>query len=202
MPVQQVYFSWLNRLRQLWPHERITRVRNMAWLMAGLWVAKSIHLSRVALHLPLPIQKASVERRLSRFLHNRAVRVAVWYEPVARQLVAQAVATLGDVRLVLDTTPVHHRAQVVIVSLAFRRRALPLAWIWVNKGRGHSSSVKQMALLARVRRWIPKGTSVLVVGDNEFGSVALIRQLEAWGWNYSLLSQPDFAGLPPPYVGR
>ena len=30
MPVYQVYSSWLNRLRQLWPHERLTRVRNMA----------------------------------------------------------------------------------------------------------------------------------------------------------------------------
>lgn len=39
MPVDQVYSSWLNRLRQLWPRECITRVRHMAWLMAGLWVA-------------------------------------------------------------------------------------------------------------------------------------------------------------------
>lgn len=80
--------------------------------------------------------------------------------------------------------PVHHRAQVVIVSLAFRRRALPLAWTWRRKGRGHRSSVKQMALLARVRRWIPSGARVSVVGDNEFGSVALMRQLERWGWEY------------------
>lgn len=186
MPVYQVYSSWLHRLRQLWPHERITRVRNMAWLIVGLWVAKSIHLSQVALHLPWPIQRASIERRLSRFLHNAAVRALAWYEPVARQLVAQAVATLGEVRLILDTMPIHHRAQVVIVSLAFRRRALPLAWTWIRSGKGHSSSVKQRALLARVRRWIPQGTPVVVVGDNEFGSVALIRQLETWGWDYVL----------------
>ena len=186
MPVQQVYCSWLHRLRQLWPGERITRVRNMAWLLAGLWMAHSIHLSRVALQLPWPIQRASIERRLNRFLHNAAVRALAWYEPVARQLMAQAVATLGEVRLLLDTMPIHHRAQVVIVSLAFRRRALPLAWTWIRSGKGHSSSVKQRALLGRVRRWIPQGTPVVVVGDNEFGSVALIRQVEAWGWDYVL----------------
>ena len=65
MPVQHVYFSWLNTLRQLWPQERITRVRNMAWLMAGLWVAESIHLSRVARRLPWAIRRTSIERRLT-----------------------------------------------------------------------------------------------------------------------------------------
>ena len=158
----------------------------MAWLLTGLWVAKSIHLSHIAMHLPWPIQKASSERRLSRFLHNTAVRALVWYEPVARQLLAQAAAAQGEVRLLLDTMPVHARAQVVVVSLAFRRRSLPLAWTWVRQGKGHSSSFKQRALLARVRHWIPEGTPVLVVGDSEFGSVALIRQLEAWGWHYVL----------------
>ena len=184
MPVYQVYSSWLQRLRQLWPQERITRVRNMAWLLTGLWVAKSIHLSHMAVHLPWPIQKASIERRLSRFLHNAAVRALVWYEPVARQLLAQAAAAQGEVHLPVDTISVHARVQVMVVSLAFRRRALPLAWTRVRHKKGHSSRVQQRALLARVRRWIPEGTPVLVVGDSEFGSVALMRQLEAWGWDW------------------
>ncbi len=186
MPVYQVYSSWFQRLRQLWPQERLTRVRNMAWLLTGLWVAKSIHLSHMAVHLPWPIQKVSIERRLSRFLHNAAVRALVWYEPVARQLLAQAAAAQGEVHLLVDTISVHARVQVIVVSLAFRRRALPLAWTWVRHKKGHSSRVQQRALLARVRRWIPEGTPVLVVGDSEFGSVALIRQLEAWGWDYVL----------------
>ena len=66
MPVYQIYSSWFQRLRQLWPQECITRVRNMAWLLTGLWMAKSIHLSYIAVHLPWPIQKASIECRLSR----------------------------------------------------------------------------------------------------------------------------------------
>ena len=100
------------------------------------------------MHLPWPIQKEGSERRLSRFLHNAAVRVLVWYEPVARQLLAQAAAAQGEVQLLLYTMPVHARTQVVVVSLAFRRRALPLAWSWVCQGKGHSSSFKQRVLLA------------------------------------------------------
>ncbi len=105
----------------------------------------------------------------------------VWYEPVARQLLAQAAAAQGEVHLLVDTISVHARVQVMVVSLAFRRRALPLAWIWVRHKKGYSSSFQRRAFLARVRRWIPDGTPVLVVGDSEFGSVVLMRQLEAWG---------------------
>jgi len=120
----------------------------MAWLVTRLWMAKSIHLNHVVVHLPWATQKASIERHLSRFLHNPTVHVRTWYEPIARMLVARAIATKGEMRLILNTMPIHQRAQVVIVSLAFRRRALPLAWTWVRKGEGHSRSVKQTALLA------------------------------------------------------
>ena len=186
MPVRQVYSIWFNRLCQLLPAERKTRVRNMAWLLEGLFEAQSIHLGRVALKIPLPIQRASIERRLSRFLHNAAVRVRAWYRPVAQALLQPLVAAGQKICLVLDTTHVHSRAQLVLLGLTFRRRVLPLVWTWVPKGRGHSSSLKQRALLGHIWPWIPKGAAVSVVSDNEFGSVALMQQLEAWGWDYVL----------------
>jgi hypothetical protein len=43
-----------------------------------------------------------------------------------------------------------------------------------------------MALLAYVRRLIPIPIPVLVVGDSEFGAVAVMRQVEAWKWRYVL----------------
>jgi hypothetical protein len=61
-----------------------------------------------------------------------------------------------------------------------------MAWTWVKARRGHSSAVKQRALLAYVRGLIPPGVPVLLVGDSEFGAVEVIRQVKAWGWNYVL----------------
>jgi hypothetical protein len=63
---------------------------------------------------------------------------------------------------------------------------LPIAWTWVRKAKGHSSAAKQLALLAYVQRLIPANMPVLVVGDSEFGAVEVIRQLEAWDWQYVL----------------
>ena len=78
----------------------------------------------------------------------------------------------------------HH--QLLIIALAYRRRALPIAWTWVRCAKGHSSARKQLALLAYVRGLIPASVPVLLVGDSEFGAVPVIRQLEKWHWSYVL----------------
>ncbi len=73
-----------------------------------------------------------------------------------------------------------------MVSVAYRRRAIPVVWTWVKSSRGHSSSRKQLALLSHLRQLLPKDAQVLLLGDSEFGSVEVIRQVENWHWNYVL----------------
>jgi len=52
--------------------------------------------------------------------------------------------------------------------------------------RGHSTAGKQLALLAYVRKLLPKGAAVFLVGDTEFGPVETLRQLDRWQWFYVL----------------
>jgi len=158
----------------------------MAWLLVGICLSKSVHLSKIALKIPGPATVVSTTRRLSRFLDNPAVRVREWFEPIARQFLQAAAQTVGEIRLIADGTKVGFGHQLLMVSLAFRRRAIPIAWTWVKARRGHSAAVKQLALLAYVQRLLPPGVPVLLVGDSEFGAVEVIRQVEAWGWKYAL----------------
>ena len=76
--------------------------------------------------------------------------------------------------------------QLLLIGVAFHRRAIPIAWTWVRSPKGHSSAYKQLAWLAYLRKLIPPGVPVLLVGDSEFGAVEVLRQLDAWGWNYAL----------------
>jgi hypothetical protein len=73
-----------------------------------------------------------------------------------------------------------------MVAIAYRRRSIPLAWTWVKSSRGHSSSWKQKALLTYVHGLIPAQTSVILVGDSEFGSVEVLKLLKKWHWKYVL----------------
>jgi len=184
--INQLYHTWLQQIRQLWPEERITRLRLMAWFLAGIFLSRSVQLHRVAGKIPGSAKQVSVTRRLSRFLDNPAVRVRLWYEPVARSLLRYLADTLGEIRLIADGTRIGGNHQLLMISVALRHRAIPIAWTWVKQARGHSSAWRQCVLLNYVRRLLPAGVPVLLVGDSEFGAVDVVRQVEAWHWWYVL----------------
>jgi hypothetical protein len=145
-----------------------------------------VQLNPIATKIPGRVNLLSVVRRLSRFLDNPAVRVREWCEPIAHDWLDSAAHTTGEIRLMADGTKVGFGHQLLIICLAFRRRAIPLAWTWVRSSRGHSSACQQLALLDYVHRLIPKGTPVSIVGDSEFGAVDVMRQVKKWRWHYAL----------------
>ena len=186
MPINQLYHTWIQRLGALRPGQRITQVRNMTWLIIGIYQSRAVHLSRVAGEIPSPAKLLSTTRRLSRLLANPAIRVREWYAPIAQQWLTAQARHSGEIRLLVDGTKIGFRHQLLMVSVAYRRRAVPIAWTWVKHVRGHSSSGHQLALFAYVQRLLPAGAVVSLVGDSEFGAVAVLRQLDTWGWHYVL----------------
>ena len=186
MSANRLYHTWFVQIRRLLPDERISRVRNFVWLMVGIYQSKSVHLSHIASKIPGRPKEPSIVRRLSRFLANPMVRVRKWYGAVARNLLQSMAQTVGEIRLIADGTKVGFSHQLLIIAIAYRRRALPIAWTWIRCAKGHSSARKQLALLAYVRGLIPANAPVLLVGDSEFGAVPVIRQLEDWHWDYVL----------------
>ncbi len=106
-------------------------------------------------------------------------------DPLITPLLAQISLTCG-IRLMVDGSKVGAGHQLLMVSVAYRHRALPVAWTWVKGARGHSAARVQVALLAHVHRLLSPGAQVLLVGDSEFGAVEVLRQVEKWQWQYVL----------------
>lgn len=169
----------------------MTQVRNFVWLIIGIYQSRSVYLSRIAGKIPGPAKLLSTTRRFSRFLDNPAIRVREWYRPVAREWLETQFRHIGEIRLIVDGTKIGFGHQLLIVCLAYRKRAIPIAWTWVKHVRGHSTATKQLALLAYVRQLIPAGAAVFLVGDCEFGAVAVLRQLDWWHWYYVLRQKTD-----------
>jgi len=185
MPTKQLYDTWMERILQLGYRLRATQRRNLVWLMLGIYLEGSVYLSQVAVHLPGKAVVLSKERQLRRLLDNPTLRVRPLYEPVALQLLlSQAIRT--GIRLVIDSSKVGSGHQLLMVALASRRRAVPIAWTWLDTKKGHSSALKQLALLAYVHKLVPEGVQVVLVGDTEFEAGELQAQLTAWGWGYVL----------------
>jgi hypothetical protein len=191
MSINQLYHTSSQQLRQLRPSERITRVRTFVWLLVGIMRSKSVQLSQIALKVEGRAKQLSIVRRLERLLANAAVRVREWYAPIARAWLTSATRTTGEVRLIVDTTKVSFAHQLLMLALAFQRRAIPIAWTWRKGAKGHSSARVQIALLAYVRSLLPPNVPVVLVGDSEFEAGDLQAQLDVWGWGYVLRQKPN-----------
>jgi Transposase DDE domain len=191
MPINHMYHTWFQQIRELRPNQRITQIRNFVWLIIGIYQSRSVGLSRIAGKIPGPAKLLSTTRRLSRLLDNPAIRVREWYAPIAREWLETQFRHLGEIRLMVDGTKIGYGHQLLIVCLAYRKRAIPIAWTWVQRVKGHSTARQQLALLAYVRQLIPSGAAVFLVGDCEFGSVAVQRQLDQWHWFYVLRQKRD-----------
>ena len=194
MPINETYRTWIQRICELRPKQRITQVQNFVWLLVGIYHSHSVSLSRIAGKVIGAAKNVSTVRRLSRFLANKAIDVRSWYRPIARAWLASQYERVGEIRLIMDGTKVGFAHQLLMVSLAYRCRAVPIAWTWVRYVRGHSNGKQQISLLKYVGTLLPKGAPVFVVGDSEFGSISVLRQLEAWYWFY-VLRQKGNTGL-------
>jgi hypothetical protein len=195
MTVIHTYHTMFNKIHHTVPTGHAYRERNLAWFMTGVYHSRSVHTSRVANKIPGRAKRASRTRRLSRFLDNGQVRVRQWYRPTAARLLQDA-ARAGVIRLIIDATKIAQDHQLLMVALAYRRRALPIAWTWLRGAKGHSSSWKQVALLSYVHNLAPSGATVVLTGDSEF--TPLQTWLDSWQWLYVLRQKGSHLYRPQP----
>jgi hypothetical protein len=186
MPINETYRTWIQRICELRPKQRKTQVQNFVWLLVGIFHSHSVSLSKIAGKVISTAKNVSTVRRLSRFLASSAVDVRSWYRSTAKAWLEAQSQQVGEVRLIVDGSKIGFGYQLLMVSLAYRHRAVPLAWTWIHHVRGHSTAAKQIVLLNYVKSLIPQKTPVFLVGDSEFGSISVLQQLTQWHWFFAL----------------
>lgn len=190
----RLYHMLFRRIRQWLPDERVTRQRNLALLVAGLYLAKSVFLSQIGIELHLQAKKLSRAGRLRRFLRNDAVSVVAFYEPLLAPLL-QAVAG-KQVLLIMDVTQIGPWHRALTVALAYRGRALPLAWSVHRGTRGNIAVTAQLALLERVYQLLPYNVAVTLVADSGFDCSDLPIWLRQRGWRFVICQKKHVTVRP------
>ena len=106
MPINSLYHTLFQRIQELRPGQRVTQVRNFTWLLVGIYLSRSVYVSRIAAKMPGEAKLLSLVRRKRRLLDNRAIQVRDWHTPIARQwLTAQAREAI-KIHLILDGTKI------------------------------------------------------------------------------------------------
>ncbi len=162
-------------------------VRNLvtfAWAIVGLLLSEQIHLSQWTLFRPGEVKAASKERQLSRWLHNRKIQPGSVY----RNLVVAALMHWREqrVELALDSSLLWERFVVVRISLIYRGRAIPLAWLVLEQASASVSFVNYAALLPEVMRLLPAGCDGHLLADRGFADTHLMQLALDQGWHFAI----------------
>lgn len=120
---------------------------------------------------------------MRRTLDNDYITLDTHYRPVVRHAIqgvrGQAVAVL------LDRVRLKNRQNVVVASLGFRRRAVPLAWKVLDH-LGSSDTDQQIRVLEQAVPSVPPSVQVTLHGDAEFCTTSLFRWARKRGWHTML----------------
>jgi len=85
----------------------------------------------------------------------------------------------------MDGSEAGRKRLALMVSVIYKKRALPLAWVIVQGNKGHFPEETHVQLLERVHRIVPHGTDVIFVGDGEFDGITLQATIDGYGWQYA-----------------
>jgi hypothetical protein len=180
------YRAIMTGLKQLYPKQlsgrQMQHMQVLAAIISGIVGSQKSQLPAIANKMTDGTQRQSRIMRLSRWLKNKDVNAETYFAPFAQALLV-SLAHLPLV-LVIDGSTIGRGCMCLMVSVIYKRRALPLGWVVFEGSKGHGSQARHREVLQQVKDLVPAGAEVVVVGDGEFDGVEWLQTLADYGWFY------------------
>lgn len=159
-------------------------LNTLALLICGIVDAQHVQFDKIAAHAPIRGRKnESLITRFRRFVkHDDLTPEALWL-PFARAVLAGLAQ--APLTILLDGTTAGRGCVVLMASLVYRSRAIPLLWSVVKGKKGHLAEELHCALIRRLREVLPAQADVLLLGDGEFDGTELLSTIRASLWHYA-----------------
>jgi hypothetical protein len=183
MPISTRYDTILTQLTSHLPTLRPRLCDPLVCALVGMSQTISAQQRAIASAMPLRTKQHSKIQRLRRLLDNTKLTAKDIYHPIVRQ--ALTGLRRQRVHLLLDRVVLTDTQNVLVVSLAFRRRSLPLVW-QILPHQGSSHRTHQQKLLRAAAKLLPVGVRITVHADSEFRSQQLFRWIRNRRWNAML----------------
>lgn len=162
---------------------RESHLNTLALLICGIVGSQHVQFAKVAQHMPIRGRKdESLIKRARRWVDHEDVTDSAFFVPFAQDVLrglAQA-----PIHLILDGSAIGRGCVVLMASVLYRQRAIPIAWLVVKGKKGHLPQATHCALIRQVQKLMPPTANVLVLGDGEFDGTELQATIREVGWHY------------------
>ena len=154
----------------------------LAAIISGIIGSRSTNLPLIAGKTPDNCKVESRAKRFSRWINNERIDCALYFIPFAQALLDGL--SKQTLVLVMDGSTVGRGCITLMISVVYKKRALPIAWLVVKGKKGHLPESLHLDLLDKVRGIVPKDSSVVFLGDGEFDGIDLQERIDSYGWEY------------------
>lgn len=152
---------------------------------------KSSHLSSLGKGLLQLIKGHSRMKAAKKFLYNKAIDYQRYYLPYMKELVKLLIPFLPSkhtIELAIDGSQIGKHHAILMVSLVYGKRSIPIGWLVKKGAKGHFSKANHVELVEQVQKdladVLPSERTIILLGDGEFGSVALQECCRLENWSY------------------
>ncbi len=152
-------------------------------LVCGMLGSRRPHLPAIANNVPAAGQVESQVMRFRRWLKNESIEAEVYFLPFIEHVIASLCHQ--TLTLVIDGSVVGQGCVCLMVSVIYKKRALPLMWVVRQGKKGHFQESMHIELIQAVRELIPAGSDVICLGDGEFDGTQWLETLNQFGWHYA-----------------
>jgi hypothetical protein len=195
MPLQ--YNDLLIFVQLVLPAMRVTRQRNLAWLVLGLLQVRDAHLtvSEIARAILTRSNHWHKFKRMHRFLSNVKWSPQGCF-PILLQFLLSRFRTGAYLPVIIDQSTIAGRWEVLWASIPFRGRALPFCFRLFTtaelKADPEGSQPKlEDEFIATVVHLLPCPAQAVLLLDRGYARVSLLRLLGSLGVKYVLRVRAD-----------
>lgn len=181
--------DWRQQVRsKLLPDLHGHQANALADLSFAMAQTQHCHSGRLAAVAPGETTPAATKRRLERLLDNdRLDPDSVWPQ-LARSVLGGWAG--GSIVLILDETPNHNDLRCLKLTLAYRKRALPVFGVCYALG-GQPEPMPRLirGLFRKVAACLPEGAEVTLLADRGLAWPQVIDACTELGWHYVIRLQ-------------
>ena len=155
----------------------------LAGLISGIVGSRRTNYPQIASKVPDRTKPESRVKRIARFVNEADEGQEIHLMPFAGLLLSNLAAR--TLVLVMDGSEVGRGCLALMLSVIYRGRALPIAWLVIAAQKGLFSQERHIKLLSAVRELIPESADVVFLGDGEFDGTELQSELTDFDWKYA-----------------
>lgn len=180
-------------IKELYPTEPrgnfARHLTTLAMIISGIVGSKRVNLPAIAGKVPTMTKVDSQVKRFSRWIDNQNIQYECYYLPYAQQLVTSLCQQ--TLVLVMDGSSVGRGCRILMLSVVYKKRALPLSWLVAQGSKGCFSEENHITLIEQVKEIVPQDADVMFLGDGEFDGINLQAKVDSYNWKYVCRTAKD-----------